>query len=371
MRVDLFKYKLHDELVAKLPPKIRSDAKLMVVNRKKGTIEHRMFTDIIDYINAGDVLVVNDAYMSNNSIYAYKKMSPCIAKANLSDDSDEDDCDENSSEVDVIVNLIKEVDPVNHVWNIDADPARKVRVGNKIYFRDFDMVGEVIENAPVKGRMMKLITNKTGDQIREELIHKGFTSVPKYLGNCPNNLSKDYLKGFFSKKPGSYNHVISSLHFDEKLVLKLEIKGVLIETLTYFLNNIQMNKFDTKTVNNTKKTPEFFNISEKTIDTVTKRKNAGSKIFAVGYSTIMGLENAYNVALNSFTAGDKMVVKSSFSESDFNICDGYLTNFYEPSSMFLIVDSAFCGIDLLYKVYTEAIKHKYKFLIFGDSLLII
>ena len=368
MRVDLFKYRLPNELIAKLPPKIRSDAKLMVVNRKTKKIEHRMFTDIIEYINKDDVLVVNDAYMSNNSIYAYKKKSPSFSNDN---EDDEDDEGGKNSEIDVVVNLLREVDSENHIWNIDAEPARKVRVGNKIYFRDFDMVGEIIENAPVRGRMMKLITDKSSDQIKAELSSKGFVSVPNYLKNCPNNIANEYTKSFFAKNPGSYNHVISGLHFDEKLVLQLRLKGVFIESLTYYLNNIQTNKFDTKTVNNTKKTPEFFNISDKTIEKIEERKKAGSKIFAVGYSTVMGLENSYNVALKSFRSGNRMVVKTSFSEQDFNVCDGYLTNFYEPSSMFLIVDSAFCGIDLLYNVYKEAIKNKYNFLIFGDSLLII
>ena len=349
MRLQLFNYKLPLELIAQNPPKKRSDARLMVVHRDTGKIEHRKFTDIIDYLNAEDVFMVNDSYMLNNLIFGQKQ----------------------NSSVQISVYLLREVDVDNYVWDIEADPARKVRVGNKLYFKDLDAIGEIIDNTSVRGRMIKFITNKSTDEFRKEIVTKGLTRLPKYIKRFPNADDLKYTKGFFSKKTGSVNHVISGLHFDEKLVLQMKLKGIHIESLTYNINDFPTNKFSTKTVNNCKRIPEFFYIDSDVIDLINKKKAQGSKIFATGYSTLMGLENAYNPALEKLSDVNEIVLKTVFNRNDFNVCDGYLTNFYEPGSMFLIVDTAFCGEELLTKAYEEAIKEKYNFLLFGDSLLII
>ena len=349
MRLQLFNYKLPTELIAQYPPKKRSDARLMVVHRDTGEIEHRRFTDIIDYVNADDVFMVNDSYMLNNLIFGQKQ----------------------NSSVQICFYLLREVDTDNFVWDIEADPARKVRVGNKLYFKDIDVIGEIIDNTSVRGRMIKFITNKTREEFKRDIVNKGLTKLPKYIKRVPNADDLKYTKSFFAKKTGSINHVISGLHFDEKLVLQMKLKGVHIESLTYNINDFPTNKFSTKTVNNCKRIPEFFYIAPEVIDLINEKKRQGSKVFATGYSTLMGLENAYNPALEKLSDVNEIVLKTVFSRNDFNVCDGYLTNFYEPGSMFLIVDTAFCGEELLTKAYKEAIKEKYNFLLFGDSLLII
>lgn len=349
MRLQLFNYKLPQELIAQNPPKKRSDARLMVVHRDTGLIEHKKFTDIIDYVDPEDVFMVNDSYMLNNLIFGQKQ----------------------NSSVQICVYLLREVDIDNYIWDIEADPARKVRVGNKLYFKDLDAIGEIIDNTSVRGRMIKFITNKSTEEFRKDIVNKGLTRLPKYIKRFPNADDLKYTKSFFAKKTGSINHVISGLHFDEKLVLQMKLKGIHIESLTYNINDFPTNKFSTKTVNNCKRIPEFFNIDSDVIDLINKRKANGSKIFATGYSTLMGLENAYNPALEKLSDVNEIVLKTVFNRNDFNVCDGYLTNFYEPGSMFLIVDTAFCGEELLTKAYEEAIKEKYNFLLFGDSLLII
>ncbi len=348
MRLQLFKYKLPTELIAQNPPQKRSDARLMVVHKDTGEIEHRKFTDIIDYIDENDVLVANDSYMLNSLIYGEKQ----------------------HSSVPIAVFLLREVDKNNNIWNIESNPARKVRIGNKIIFRDFDMVGEIIDNTSFSGRMMKLITDKSSDQINQEIVKKGQVKLPKYIKREPNEQDLFYTKSIFAKNKGSVNHIISSLHFDEKLLLKMQIKGIDIETITYHVNNFPMNKFDTKTISNNMKTPEFYNIHEDTIRTIERKKKEGSKIFAVGYSSLMGLENSFNNTLNSFSNVNSIAIKTSFSRKNFNICDGYLTNFHESGSLYLIIDAAFCGEKILDHAYKEAIKNKYNFLLFGDSLLI-
>lgn len=348
-RLQLFKYKLPPELIAQNPPLKRSEARLMVVHKDTGDIEHKRFTDIIDYINEKDVLVANDSYMLNSLIYGEKQQSS----------------------VPISIFLLREVDKINNIWNIESNPAKKVRIGNKIVFKDFDMVGEIIDNTSVSGRMMKLVTDKTSEQINQEIVQKGRIKLPKYIKREPNEEDLVYTRSIFGKNKGSVNHIISSLHFDEKLILKMQLKGIYIETITYHINNFPTNKFDTKTISNNMKTPEFYNIHEKTINTITKRKMEGSKVFAVGYSTLMGLENSFNNTLNSFTSVNNIAIKTSFSRKNFNICDGYLTSFHESGSLYLIVDAAFCGEKLLDHAYKEAIKNKYNFLLFGDSLLII
>ena len=349
MRLQLFKYKLPAGLIKQYPPEKRSDAKLMVVHKDTGEIEHRKFSDIIDYIDENDVLVANDSYMLNSLIYGEKQ----------------------HSSVPISIFLLKEVDKNNNIWNIESNPARKVRVGNKIIFRDLDMVGEIIDNTSSNGRMMKFITDKNSDQINEDIIKKGQIKLPKYIKRTPTEKDLIYTKSIFAKTKGSVNHVFSSLHFDEKLLLKMQLKGIDIETITYHINNFPMNKFDTKTISNNMKTPEFYNIQKETANVITKKKAEGAKIFAVGYSTLMGLENSFNSTLNSFVTSDSIAIKTSFSRKNFNICNGYLTNFHESGSLYLIIDAAFCGEELLDHAYKEAIKNEYNFLLFGDSLLII
>ena len=349
MRLQLFNYKLPQELIAQNPPKKRSDARLMIVHRDTGEIEHKRFTDIIDYMDEEDLLVVNDSYMLNNLIFGQKQ----------------------NSSVQIYVYLLREVDEDNFVWDIEADPARKVRVGNKLYFKDLDAIGEIIDNTSVRGRMIKFITTKSAEQFRKDIVNKGLTRLPKYIKRFPNEEDLKYTKSIFAKHTGSINHVISSLHIDEKLVLQMKLKGIQIETITYNINDFPTNKFSTKTVNNCKRIPEFFHIESDVVDIINKKRSEGRRIIATGYSTLMGLENAYNTALDKLSNVNEIVLKTAFNRNDFNVCNGYLTNFYEPGSMFLIVDTAFCGEELLTRAYEEAIKEKYNFLLFGDSLLII
>ncbi|MBQ2350481.1 MAG: S-adenosylmethionine:tRNA ribosyltransferase-isomerase [Cytophagales bacterium] len=359
MRLQLFKHKLPKELIAQHPPKSKYEARLMVVHRDTGQIEHKMFQELANYFNEGDIIIANDSYKTNNLLYGMKE------------------------DTEIIVHLLKSVDDYGLAWDAIVSPSRKIRNGNSIYFPALDMECYVKDNTSIRGRVLefnsediiKKFPGVNEDNIKEkffDIIQKNaLLETPEYINHDLTEEDIRFLKSEYAKYPTSRDFVSSGLNFTEKQLLELQLKKISFETLTYAITNFPENKFKTKTVSSGNRIPEFCKINYDLIDKINTAMENNKKICAVGYSSALGIENSFSKALGKMQKDKEIVSKILVSQSDFGVCNALLTNFHKNGSMFLVVDSAFCGIELLDKAYKEAIKEKYRFFIFGDSLLII
>ena len=359
MRLQLFKHKLSEELIAQHPPKSKYDARLMVVHRDTGVIEHRMFSDLGDYFGEGDIIVANDSYKSNNLLYGKK------------------------DNTEITVHLLNSVDAEGLAWDAIVSPSRKIRNGNSIYFPALDLEAYVKDNTSIRGRVLEFNSEdiiKKFPGVNEQNIKQKFFDIiqkhalleqPEYITHDFTEEDTLFLKSEYAKYPTSRDFVSSGLNFTKKQLLELQLKKINFETLTYDVTNFPENKFNTKTVSFGNRIPEFCRISEDLIDKINLAKENNKKICAVGYSSALGIENSFSKPMNKMQKNKEIVDKVLVAYSDFGICSALLTNFHKNGSMFLVVDSAFCGMDLLGKAYEEAIKKKYRFFIFGDSLLIL
>jgi S-adenosylmethionine:tRNA ribosyltransferase-isomerase len=359
MRLQLFKHKLPKELVAQHPPKSKYDARLMVVHRNTGRIEHKMFIDLADFFTEGDIIVANDSYKAPNLLYGEK------------------------DNTEITVRLLKSVDDYGLAWDAIVSPSRKIRNGNSIFFPALDMQCYVKDNTSIRGRVLEFnaedVIKKNPDISQENIKQKFFDilqqnallEAPEYINHKFTTDDCLFLKSEYAKYPTSRDFVSSGLNFTKKQLLELQLKKIDFETLTYTITNFPENKFNTKTVSFGNRIPEFCKISERLIDKINVAKKNNKKICAVGYSSALGIENSFLKSLGTMQKNKEIVDKLLVSQSDFGVCNALLTNFHQNGSMFLIVDSAFCSIELLRNAYKEAIKEKYRLCIFGDSLLII
>lgn len=357
MRLQLFKHNVPRSLIAQYPCEDKLNAKLMVLHRDSGEIEHKRFYNILDYLNPGDIVVANDSYMMNNIIHGYRANTEVIVYllrvvGNESSNEKDSNCE-------------------GICWDSIVTQSRKIRVGNKIYFPDLNMNAEVVDNTSISGRILRFETDKTEQEFLELVNEHAEVNLPSFITRPIQKEDKQWVKSVYAKHFGSNTHVTSGLHFNEQLLLKLKLKDVSFETLTYTITNFPENKFDSKTVSAGKRIPEFCEISDDLIDKINNCKSKSHKVCAVGYSAVLGLENFFSPALGKLIKTTDIVTKTLISATDFNVCDMILTNFLENGSTFLISDAAFCRIELLRKAYEEAVKNEYQFYMYGDSLLII
>ena len=348
MKLSKFKFDLPEELLAEYPSTNRDESRMMVVNRKEGTIIHRTFKDIIEYLNEGDVMVMNDTKVFPARLYGNKEKT--------------------GAKIEVF--LLRELNSENLLWDVLVDPARKIRIGNKLYFGDDDLVAEVIDNTTSRGRTLRFLFDGTHDEFKKIIETLGETPIPKYIQREVEPEDEDRYQTVYAKNEGAVAAPTAGLHFSKHLMKRCEIKGVEFAPVTLHVGLGTFRNVEVEDLTKHKMDSEEIEILESTCDLVNNAKKRKNKILAVGTTSMRCLETS--VSTDGFLTPYKgWTNKFIFPSYEFSIADMMVTNFHTPESTLLMQAAAFGGYDLIMEAYQTAIKEKYRFYSYGDAMLII
>lgn len=348
MKLSEFKFELPLNLIANDPAENRDESKLMVVHRDSGKIEHKMFKEVVDYFDDGDVMVANDTMVFPARLYGRKEKT--------------------GAKIEVF--LLRELNADMHLWDVLVDPARKIRVGNKLYFGNGDLVAEVIDNTTSRGRTIRFLFDGTSADFDKVIETLGETPLPKYIKRKVKPEDKDRFQTIFAKNKGAVSAPTAGMHFTRQLVKRLQLKGVEMSTITLHIGLGTFRQVDVEDLTKHKMDSENFVVPEETVNIVNKALDNRNKVCAIGTTTMRSLESAVS-ANNRLKAKDGWTDKFIFPPYDFKICNAMITNFHQPESTLLMMTAAFGGYDLIMEAYNVAKKEKYKFLTYGDAMLII
>ncbi len=348
MKLSKFKFDLPSDLLAEYPAENRDESRMMVVNRKEGTIEHKMFKEIVDYLDEGDVLIMNDTKVFPARLYGNKEKT--------------------GAKIEVF--LLRELNGDNLLWDVLVDPARKIRIGNKLYFGDDDLVAEVIDNTTSRGRTLRFLFDGTHEEFKQIIESLGETPIPKYIQREVEPEDEERYQTVYAKNEGAVAAPTAGLHFSKNLLKRLEIKGVEFAPLTLHVGLGTFRPVEVEDLTKHKMDSEEAEIPESTADMVNAAKRRKNKVCAVGTTSMRAIETS--VSTDGFLKPYKgWTNKFIFPPYDFSIADMMVTNFHMPESTLLMMTAAFGGYDLIMQAYKEAIKEKYRFYSYGDAMLII
>ncbi len=348
MKLSEFKFDLPQEKIALYPKENRDESRLMVVNRKTKTIEHKFFKDVIEYFDEGDVFIFNDTKVFPARLYGNKEKT--------------------GAKIEVF--LLRELNKEGRLWDVLVDPARKIRVGNKLYFGDSDLVAEVIDNTTSRGRTIRFLYDGSDDDFRKAVNELGEMPLPKYIKRKVEPEDTDRYQTVYASKIGAVAAPISGLHFTKHLLKKLELKGIDLTFLTLHIGLGSFREVDVEDLTKHKMDSEYFNILESTSEIVNLALENKKRVCSVGTTTLRGLESSVSAG-GKLKPIDSWTDKFIFPPYDFKISNALITNFQAPESTLLMMACAFGGFDLIMHAYQEALKEDYRFLAYGDALLII
>jgi len=349
MKLSQFKFTLPDELIAQYPSENRDECRLMVVNAKTGEISHHIFKDIIDFFDEGDVMVFNNTRVFPARLYGNKeKTGACIE-----------------------VFLLRELNADNKLWDVLVEPARKIRIGNKLYFgEDESMVAEVIDNTTSRGRTLRFLYDGPHDEFKEALYALGETPLPEYITRKTVKEDAERYQCIFAEKEGAVMAPAAGTHFSRELMKRLEIKGVERGFLTLHSGRGNFKEIDVEDLTKHRMDSEEMFVDENLVALVNKAKDDNKHVCAVGTSVMRGLASA--VCMNGhLMTYEGWTNKFIFPPYDFTVADRMVSNFHMPYSTMLMMVAAFGGYSTVMKAYDVAIKEKYGFGAYGDAMLII
>jgi S-adenosylmethionine:tRNA ribosyltransferase-isomerase len=349
MKLSHFQFNLPTELLAEYPTENRDESRLMVINRKEKTIEHKLFKDVINYFDDGDVFIMNNTKVFPARLYGNKEKT--------------------GARIEVF--LLRELNAEQRLWDVLVDPARKIRIGNKLYFGDDDsLVAEVIDNTTSRGRTLRFLYDGSYEEFRLKLRELGDTPIPKYINREVTPEDEERYQTIYAKVEGAVAAPTAGLHFSKHLMKRMEIKGVNFAEVTLHVGLGTFNPVEVEDLSKHKMDSEELIITQEACDIVNSAKAKKKRICCVGTTSMRAIESSVssNRELNPFTGWTNKFI---FPPYDFSIADCMITNFHTPKSTLLMMISAFCGHDLMKKAYEEAIKEKYRFYSYGDAMLII
>ncbi len=351
-KLSQFNYHLPEELIAEYPAHDRDESRLMVIHRDTGKIEHKIFKDVIDYFDEKDLMLFNNTKVFPARLYGIKE----------------------KTEAKIEVFLLRELNNENKLWDVLVDPARKIRVGNKLFFKnDADedrLVAEVVDNTTSRGRTIRFYFDGTDDEFRDILAELGQTPLPKYIKRETEEIDLDRYQTVFAKKVGAVAAPTAGLHFTKTLLKRMEIKGVEFAEMTLHIGLGTFRSIDVEDLSKHKMDAEYFQIPEETAEKVNTIKTMNKRICAVGTTVMRSIESSVSASGNLKSA-EGWTNKFIFPNYDFSIANSMITNFHLPKSSLLIMVAAFAGSELLLDAYNEAVKEKYRFYSYGDAMLII
>lgn len=351
-KLSQFDFELPDELIAQYPATNRDESRLMVIDRKSGKIEHRIFKDILGYFHDGDCMIFNNTKVFPARMYGRKEKT--------------------GAKIEVF--LLRELNSDAKLWDVLVDPARKIRVGNKLYFNDDDeneiLVAEVVDNTTSRGRTIRFLFDGTDEEFSAALALLGKTPLPKYINRQEEDLDRDRYQTVFAKEIGAVAAPTAGLHFSRELLKRLEINGVNFAELTLHVGLGTFRSIDVEDLSKHKMDAEYYKISEKAASVVNKAKEHKRNICAVGTTSMRSIESAVSAEglLKPVEGWTNLFIYPPY---DFHIATSMITNFHLPKSSLLIMVAAFGGYELIMEAYEIALKEKYRFFSYGDAMLIL
>jgi S-adenosylmethionine:tRNA ribosyltransferase-isomerase len=349
MKLSKFKYELNEKNIALHPAGNRDESKLMVINKAKRTIEHRLFKDVLDYFDNKDVMIFNDTKVFPARLYGNKEKT--------------------GAEIEVF--LLRELNREQRLWDVLVDPARKIRIGNKLYFGDDDLlVAEVIDNTTSRGRTLRFLFDGPYDEFKKTLYGLGETPLPKFIKRPVQPEDKDRYQTIFAKHEGAVAAPTAGLHFSRELLKRLEIKGVEFTYVTLHVGLGNFRSVDVEDLTKHKMDSEQIWVRNEACDVVNQAKDERKNICAVGTTVMRTLESTVSTQghLKPFEGWTNKFI---FPPYDFRVANRMITNFHLPYSTLLMMVAAFGGYDLIMEAYKSAIKEDYRFGTYGDAMLIL
>lgn len=349
MKLSHFNFNLPKELLAEFPSENRDEARLMVIDRKTQTITHKLFKDLVDYFDEGDVMILNNTKVFPARLYGNKEKT--------------------GAKIEVF--LLRELSAEQRLWDVLVDPARKIRIGNKLYFGDDEsLVAEVIDNTTSRGRTLRFLYDGSYEEFRQKLTELGETPIPKYISREATEEDAERYQTIYAKTEGAVAAPTAGLHFSKHLMKRLEINGINFAEITLHVGLGTFNPVEVEDLSKHKMDSEEIFVTQEACDVVNKAKADKKRVCAVGTTSMRAIESSVSShkTLNPFEGWTNKFI---FPPYDFSIADCMITNFHTPKSTLLMMVSAFMGHDLMKKAYEEAIKEKYQFYSYGDAMLIL
>lgn len=347
-----FNYELPEKLIAQHPTSERHDSRLMVVDRASGKIEHKVFKDILDYFDEEDVMIFNNTKVFPARLYGRKEKTGASIE----------------------VFLLRELNPDARLWDVLVDPARKIRVGNKLYFSDAEdndrLVAEVVDNTTSRGRTIRFLFEGSDEEFRSNLSDLGTTPLPKLLGRKATLDDKERFQTVFAKEEGAVAAPTAGLHYSRELLKRLEIKGVDFAEVTLHIGLGTFRSIDVEDLSKHKMDAEYYRIQAPAVEKVNKGKRNDRRVCAVGTTVMRSIESSVS-AESYLKSSEGWTNKFIYPPFDFRIANAMVSNFHLPKSSLLIMVSAFGGSELIKEAYAEAVKEEYRFFTYGDAMLII
>lgn len=349
MKLSQFKFNLPKDLIAEHPLPERDEARLMVVDRRTGEISHHIFKELPSYFNEGDVMVFNDTQVFPALLYGNKEKT--------------------GARIEVF--LLRELSAENKFWDVLVEPARKIRIGNKLYFGDDEsMVAEVIDNTTSRGRTLRFLYDGPHDEFKKQLFSLGMTPLPPYLNRESEPHDAEDYQTIFASKEGAVVAPAAGLHFTRSLITRLKIKGVKESFITIHSGLGAFRAIDVEDLTKHRMDSEQMEASEELVETVNAAKDEGKNVCAVGTSVLRAIATADSM-------GGHMKVYSGWTNKfifppyDFSVCSSLITNFHMPYSTMLMMVCAFGGYELVMEAYKQAVANGYRFGCYGDAMLIL
>lgn len=349
MKLSQFRFHLPPELIAKHPTPDRDKCRMMVIDREKKTIEHKIFTDIIDYFSNGDVMVLNNTKVFPARLYGTKEKT--------------------GAKIEVF--LLRELNQESRLWDVLVDPARKIRIGNKLYFGDNDeLVAEVIDNTTSRGRTLRFLFDGPYSEFKKTLQQLGKTPLPKIIQRELMPEDEDWYQTIFAKHEGAVAAPTAGLHFSRELMKRLELIGVNFSEITLHAGLGNFRQIEVEDLSKHKMDSEELIIDERASEIVNKAIDEKKKVCAIGTTSMKAMESSMTISghLKPFQGWTNKFI---FPPYEIKLANAMVTNLHLPQSSMMMLVAAFSGYDLLMKAYKEAVKEKYKFFTYGDAMLII
>ena len=349
MKLSKFKYKLPDELIALHPAPNRDESRLMVLHRDTKEIEHKIFKDIIDYFEEDDVMVFNNTKVFPARLYGNKEKT--------------------GAEIEVF--LLRELNKDQRLWDVLVDPARKIRIGNKLYFGEDDLlVAEVIDNTTSRGRTLRFLFDGPYEEFKKTLYSLGKTPLPKFIKRDVEPEDKERYQTIYAKHEGAVAAPTAGMHFSRELMKRLEIKGVNFAEITLHVGLGNFRSVDVEDLTKHKMDSEQIFITEEAANIINRGKEKKKRVCAVGTTVMRTLESSVST-FGHVKPFEGWTNKFIFPPYEFSVANAMITNFHLPYSTLLMMGAAFGGYDFVMGAYELAVKEKYRFGTYGDAILII
>ena len=351
-KLSQFNFELPKKLVAQYPLENRDESRLMVIHKETGKIEHRIFKDLLEYFEDGDAMVMNNTRVFPARLYGRKEKT--------------------GAKIEVF--LLRELNPDAYLWDVLVDPARKIRVGNKLYFSDDNdneiLVAEVVDNTTSRGRTIRFLFDGTNEEFKKDLAYLGNTPLPKYILRDEEDIDKERYQTVYAKEVGAVAAPTAGLHFSRELMKRLEIKGVNFAEVTLHVGLGTFRNIDVEDLSKHKMDAEYFRITPDAAETVNNAKRDNHNVCAIGTTSMRTIESSVS-AEGFLKPAEGWTNKFIYPPYDFHVANRMVTNFHLPKSSLLIMICAFGGYDLVREAYQEAIKEEYRFFSYGDAMLIL